>query len=185
MRVNSNIPGPLLADLRRRFRLNFFVETGAAGGDTTELAAGYFDHVFSCEIDGQLFRAAKRRLAGYGNVDLYRMLSPEFIRKVKPQVCQPAMWWLDAHWCGGPVKPEKECPLLEELAEVKGTHGHSVVLIDDVQLMIHPPPPPHDPNQWPTLDEVKNAVASWGESIQTEVVRGPNSLILVITPAAA
>ena len=152
MQINSNIPGPLLSRLRRKYRLDFFVETGTNQGNTTELAAIYFDVVFTCEIDGNLLAKAQKRLEEYPNIQFYQMSSPDFIRRVKPQVSQPALWWLDAHWCGGKIKPEKECPLLEELEAIGGTLGHSVILIDDANYIANPPPPPHDPKQWPTME---------------------------------
>ena len=182
MEIRSNMPGPLLSRVRREFRLDFFVETGTAAGHTTELAAIYFDVVFTCEIDSNLLAVAQKRLEQYHNIRFYNMSSPEFIRKIKPSVSQPALWWLDAHWCGGKVKPAKECPLLEELVEVKGTHGHSVILIDDADLIIAPPKPPHDPSHWPTLDAVKEVIAEWKEDVNIEIVQGTLTKVICITP---
>jgi len=182
MEIHSNIPGPLVSRLRRQYRLDFFVETGTNRGDTAELAAIYFDVVFTCEINPDRLARAQKRLAEYPNIRFYNLPSPEFIRRVKPSVSQPALWWLDAHWCGGP-KPPKECPLLEELAEVKGTHGHSVVLIDDADLFLAPPKPPHNALDWPTMDQIRHALSSWNETLNIEVIQGPNTKVICVTPA--
>jgi hypothetical protein len=182
MKICSNIPGPVVGYLRRKFRINYFVETGTAHGDTAELAAVIFDQVFTCEIDPALVEKATKRLAAYQNVLIYQMESPAFIREVRPMVNQPAMYWLDAHWCGGPVKPDVECPLLDELEAMDTLYNHSVLLIDDVGLMVSPPPPPHDPAQWPNIDQVYAALDAWGEDLDHYIEHGHNSDVLVVTP---
>lgn len=181
MKINSNIPGPLVHRLRRRWRINFFVETGTSYGDTTELAAIMFDQVWSCDLDPSLVAKAQERLEEYSGVKISVESSPDFLRRVKPELCQPVMYWLDAHWCGGP-KPAKECPLLEELEAIQSLKGHSVILVDDLELIESPPPRPHDPKQWPTLEEVKEVLASWDESYSLEFYQGVDSRILAITP---
>jgi hypothetical protein len=120
-------------------------------------------------------------LAGFKNVHLYEMNSPDFLRLVRPQVSQPAVFWLDAHWCGGPrIGPE--CPLLLELAEIKGTFGHSVILADDANYMTAPPPPPHDPSQWPTMDHIRAFLDTWNEQLDVWIHPSSNTDVLVITP---
>jgi len=181
MKVDSNIPGHLLAHLRRKFRLHFFVETGTGGAQSTELAACCFDRVFTCEIDETALRNAQQRLAAYHNIQFYPLHGPDFIAKVRPMVSQPAMWWLDAHWCGGP-KRFQECCLLDELRAIQGTFGHSVILIDDANYMLKPPPPPHDPKQWPTVEQIKELVGTWNEPLDIWIEPTSNTDVLVITP---
>ena len=183
MKIQTNLPGPTLARLRRQYRLNYFVETGAGHGNTTELAALYFDKVFTCEIDESLTAEVIERMAPYLHVQVHCLPSPEFLRKIKSQLDQPTLYWLDAHWCGGPVKPERECPLLDGLAAIGGLHGHSVILADDAGYFISPPPPPHDPKQWPTMDQINDVLASWKEDLVTEVIQGPNSKVLIVRPS--
>jgi hypothetical protein len=72
--------------------------------------------------------------------------------------------------------------LLEELQAIGSLNGNSVLLIDDVELMESPPPPPHKPEEWPTMGQVKKALAEWGEELHTRVYQGPNSRIMVVTP---
>lgn len=184
MKIHSNIPGPLVHYLRRKWRINFFIETGTAHGDTTELAAIMFDEVWSCDIDPVLVEGARKRLENYTSVvEIAVESSPDFLRRIKPQVGQPVMYWLDGHWCGGPVKPPKECPLLEELEAIGSLNGHSLILIDDINLMELPPPPPHDPTQWPTIAQVQEALAKWDEPLSIETHHGDNSHVLMVTPA--
>ena len=182
MKIETNLPGPIVAKLRREFRLNYFLETGTAKGDAAELAAIMFDKVFTCDIDPEAIRAASLRLADYSNVQIKYMPSPDFIAHVKRQLDQPILYWLDAHWSGGHIKPAKECPLLEELAEIGGLNGHSVLLVDDIHYMTKPPPKPHDPKQWPTIEEVHRAIAAWKEDLTHSIVETPNSQVLVYHP---
>lgn len=185
MEISSNILGPQVAYLRRKWRLNYFVETGTAHGDTAELAAVCFDKVFTCEIDPALAVKARQKLVNYPHVEVFEMPSPEFLRQIKRRLNQPTMYWLDAHWCGGPVKPAKECPLLDELAEIGSLHGHSVILIDDVNYMLSPPPSPHDPKQWPTMTQLEATFGSWKEDLILKVEQGPRSKVLIVTPSQA
>lgn len=182
MKISSNIPGPLVHRLRRKWRINFFVETGTCHGDTTELAAIMFDQVWSCDIDGDLIDKARERLHEYPGVSLSVESSPDFLRRIKPQVCQPVMYWLDAHWCGGPTKPVRECPLLDELRAIETLNGHSVILIDDINLIDNPPPPPHDPTHWPNMDQVREVLSTFGEELEFEWYDGQHSRVLAITP---
>ncbi|MHC4867501.1 MAG: hypothetical protein ACYTEX_25795, partial [Planctomycetota bacterium] len=118
---------PLLARLRRQWGIKSFVETGTAYGDTAELAAMMFDEVRTCEIDPQLVAHSRDRLKDYPNVQVTQEYSFEFLSRVKHELPRPIMYWLDGHWCGGPVKPAKECPLLDELQAIGAP---AVVLMD-------------------------------------------------------
>jgi hypothetical protein len=78
------------------------------------------------------------------------------------------VFWLDGHWSAGDTAGEgDECPLLEELATIGPQHA---ILIDDARLFIEPPPPPHDPSQWPTLEQVMAALAQREVTIREDVV---------------
>lgn len=205
MKIHSNFPGSVLSNLRRQYELDFFVETGTAQGDTTELAANVFDWVWSCDVDLRMIGRARERLKGYYGVEFSTESSPDFLRRIEPELTHPAVYWLDAHWCGGPVKPVKECPLLEEIeaigtffnalrtkergeqpqvkrARVTENLGPSVLLIDDINLVESPPPPPHDPSQWPTMDELRSALDEWGEPYRFETYQGTHSKVLIVTP---
>lgn len=182
MEIRSSIIGPLVERLRRQLHLTCFVESGTCFGDTAELAAIAFDEVYTCEIDPALVAEATRRLAPYSNVIIANMESPKFFREIKSRLDRPTMFWLDGHWCGGPVRPNKECPLLEELEAIGGLRGHSAILADDIGYMQKPPPHPHDSSQWPTMDQIYQVIDGWGESVSTSIEHGPRTDVLVITP---
>ncbi len=185
MQIRTNLPGAVLAQLKRKYNLSYFVETGTAHGDTTELAAMIFDKVWSCDIDPRLVAKSKQRLARYDNVEITTEPSPKFLQRIKPQLTKPVLYWLDGHWCGGPVRPAKECPLMEEL-EMIGTFFQagtpSVILIDDINLLMEPPPPPHIPEQWPTMYDFQAVMNAWNEPYAVEYHQENSTQVLLVRP---
>jgi len=182
MKVDCNLPGPLVSKFRRELKIGMFIETGTGGGDTTELAAMAFDRVLSCEIDPRLVHRAKDRLAPYPNVTVTTEPSPEFLRREVPLIDQPVMYWLDAHWSGGPLKPERECPLLEELQAIGSLGDSTIILIDDAELFINPPARPHDPTHWPTILQITNLIDSWNEPYHYEWHINGTRRVLAVVP---
>jgi hypothetical protein len=80
---------------------------------------------------------------------------------------EPAVLWLDAHWCCGETFGKAaECPLLEELRLIgdAGTAtGRDVfVFVDDARMFLMPPKAPHDAAHWPGLAEVAAALVRTG-----------------------
>ena len=180
VRIHTNFPGQLVARLKQAHQLEYFVETGTAHGDTAELAAIAFDRVWSCDIDPRLVNQSKERLSSYSNVTLSVESSPDFLRRIKPELTKPTLYWLDAHWCGGRVKPAKECPLIEEIEAIGSFNGHSVILIDDINLIQSPPPPPHNPNHWPMMRDLGMALSRWGEPYRFDWHQGSSSKVLIV-----
>ncbi|WP_228056526.1 FkbM family methyltransferase [Microcoleus sp. LEGE 07076] len=79
----------------------------------------------------------------------------EQLKLVVPQLNEPALFWLDAHWMGGGTAGENdECPLLEELEIINNSECEHFILIDDARLFLSPPPSPHRIEQWPSLNEI-------------------------------
>jgi hypothetical protein len=169
----NTIPIPLMRELRDRYGLKQFVETGTYRGDTAAVALAFFDLVWTCELSADLHGTLLSRLpTAIPNKHLYavRMHSPDMLRQVFSNPClMPALVWLDAHWMGGP-KLGPECPLLDELRAIGGTQGRHVILIDDARLFLSSPPPPHDPREWPTFDQIVALCRELGPTDQVEVV---------------
>jgi hypothetical protein len=181
VRIHTNFPGPLVARLKQEHGLEYFVETGTAHGDATELGAIAFDRVWSCDIDPSLIKQAEQRLKDYSNIELSAEASPSFLRRIKRELTRPVLYWLDAHWCGGRVRPPKECPLLEEIEAIGSFSERSVLLIDDINLIEAPPPAPHNPAQWPTMHDLRVALDAWKEVYRFEWYQGTSSRVLVVT----
>jgi hypothetical protein len=169
-RLNT-IPIPLMRDLRDRYHLQQFVETGTYQGASALKALAYFDRVITCDLDPELIcRFANLKLPGPKYLTALCMDSHQMLGEVFANPCLlPALVWLDAHWMGGP-KLGPECPLLDELRAIGGTRGRHVVLIDDARLFLAPPPPPHDPREWPTFAEIVALCRELGPTDLVEVV---------------
>ena len=116
-----------------QFKNDFFVETGTFGGDgiAKALSAG-FKEIRSIESEVGHVRYARQRFSQDTNVYIFHGSSAEILWDVIQNISKPITFWLDAH-IFPPVSGVKNCPLLEELEQIKRhpikTH---TILIDDM-----------------------------------------------------
>ena len=147
---------PLVLRLAQDFKINTFVETGTYKGETTFWASEHFDTVITIEAHEPRY---KKTLAAYSdipNIDFVFGNSGELLGDHLPGD-QPAVAWLDAHWCGNYEKPVGtwgECPIIQEIEQLNNADVNHFVLIDDARLFTSHPPRPHDPEQWPSFFEI-------------------------------
>ncbi len=167
------VPEYLVIGLRNSLSLSSFVETGTNVGNTCFWAAQRFSHVISIEADERLYQVAQRRLGNSPNVDLRLGPSEVILRSVVPSLTGPALFWLDAHWCGeGTAGFDYQCPVLEEIGVVdSGSHQH-VILIDDARMFLNRAP--FRPEQWPNcgqlLDRLRERFSDAYIAIQDDVI---------------
>lgn len=132
-----------------------FVETGTFRAETTEWAAHNFDRVVSIEADESLFKAAQQRLKNARNVSIVFARSQDALREILAENKEPALLWLDAHWCGaGTACEEYECPVLEEISIADASPAQHFILIDDARLFLNPLPAPHNSDHWPRFPQL-------------------------------
>src|SRR5262249_19203678 len=137
-----------------------FVETGTYTGRTAAWAAGAFGSVITIEASPELYAFAAEPLQCLKNVRRVLGDSREVLAPIVSSLAGPAVFWLDAHWSGPPTAGEHdECPLLEELQALARSPHENFVLIDDARLFLAPPPAPHRPEHWPSIDEVSEALS--------------------------
>ena len=87
--------------------------------------------------------------------------SRSILKKIVPKLTDPAVFWLDGHWCGGQSYGENDqCPLIEEINEINKSAIAHFIFIDDARLFASPPPLPNRIGHWPPLDEVIQALQS-------------------------
>lgn len=137
------------------YKLKIFVETGTYQGNMVNAVKDLFDSVFSIELDRELFEMAKCRFASDLNVEIILGDSGVEIAKVLEKIRQPALFWLDAHYCGpNTAKAEKNPPICDELSCILNApdFGH-VILIDDVRCF-------GTNSEYPTVDEMKSYIIS-------------------------
>src|SRR6202035_956930 len=74
---------------------------------------------------------------------------------------QPAIFWCDAHWSTGPTSGEDmQCPLVDEIGTMRTGRSNQYVLIDDARFFTSPAAPPFRETDWPTIEEVFDALRS-------------------------
>lgn len=127
-------------DYLRRWQENtgyhVFVETGTCHGDTTSAVASAFRECHTIEFDRTLYERAVARMRPLDNVVVYQGDSAVVIKEILAKLREPAIFWLDAHYCGGATgKTLKDPPIREELDAIFAhdidTH---VILVDDARL---------------------------------------------------
>jgi predicted O-methyltransferase YrrM len=154
----GGVPDKLGVALRDALGLTRAVETGTYRGGGTRQLAHIFETVVTVELSPELHASASAAMADLPHVTALCGNSADVLPGLT-DAGAPTLWFLDGHWSGGPTAGEDaECPVLEEIAALRPGRVDDCVLIDDARLFAAPPPPPHDPDQWPTLLEVFDAL---------------------------
>jgi len=148
----------LATDLRDQAGLRRAVETGTYRGLTARSLASVFGEVVTVELSEELFRSATEALRDVPQVRLVQGHSVTRLTELR-DAAVPTLYFLDGHWSGGSTEGvDDECPVLEEIAAIGPGHPADCFVIDDARLFTSPPPPPHRPEQWPSLLEVIDAL---------------------------
>jgi hypothetical protein len=176
------LPHQLACDLRDRLGLVRAIETGTYKGDSARILASIFAEVVTIELDPALHKRAADRLAGIPAITAVQGSSRDRLAPLIDRV-RPTFYWLDGHWSGGTTAGENdECPVLDELGAVAEGHPDDCVLIDDARLFLEPPPPPHKPDQWPSLDEIVAAIHTTRPEHRVEV---RHDIVVAVPPSAS
>lgn len=152
---NSRIASLIIA-LQKRFKIENFIETGTYLGLSAEWASKFFKIVHSIEASEHYFQNAQIRLKNSKNIYLHYGRSQEVLPKIITKVEGAILFWLDAHWSAGDTfKDQIECPLLDEIHQINSlNNNNNFIFIDDAHMFLSPPPLPHNPKDWPTIDKV-------------------------------
>jgi hypothetical protein len=150
----------ILLGLAKRHSLRLFVETGTSFGDMVRAMIPHFDRIWTIELGDQLYAEAQKKFRDARNVELIHGDSGRELGRLLPTLDAPVLFWLDAHYSGGPLRGatsargEKDTPILEELDHILGAaEPRHVVVIDDARLFGTDP-------AYPTLDAVAAFVKS-------------------------
>lgn len=148
-----SIPRQLIGAIQENFRYRNFIETGTYLGATSIWAASLFEEVFTIEVNPELSSQAAMHANGISNIRFINGDSSIELGKVSEELKGSSLYWLDGHWCGGVEKLTHECPLMHELNAIKISE-EDIVLIDDARFFMGIVPAPHEPQEWPKIDEV-------------------------------
>ena len=153
--VRMGPPSELITRLRREFDIGQFIETGTYMGDTARWAANDFRKVITIEFSKEIYDQVAKEGANDEKIDYIYGDSRSALKTILPKMEESAIFWLDSHWSGGATYgKEDECPLIDEIGIINDTGKEHFLLIDDARLFMSPPPEPHDPAEWPTIDRV-------------------------------
>ena len=142
-----------------------FVETGTWKGDTLYQLQNSYAKLHSIELNKELFMAAQKRLSRYKNIQIWQGHSPEILPRILANLPTPALFWLDAHYMGGPRTGHGVCPTLAELSAIftylQEADRH-LILIDDARNFLHP-------GDYPSFEEVTEHVKKHWPNYQISV----------------
>ena len=150
--------------------LSTFVETGTWKGDMLYQLRNQFELLHSVELDKELHAAAQKRLARFTQITLWRGHSPDVLHRIVPNLAGPTLFWLDAHYMGGPYLGHGVCPALAELSAIcpylNPSAGH-IILIDDARNFIAA-------GDYPTLAQVKEHIGqhwpTYSVTVQDDII---------------
>jgi len=175
-------PEELVLRLKRAFSIDTFIETGTFKGHTSSWAAAHFPCVISIEAGQKLYQEAMEQYAHHKNIEFICGDGPAELAKIVPQLHEPAVFWLDSHWCGeDSCKLDIECPLIQELEALARSKTPHFILIDDARYFLSPPPSFHDRSQWPDIAQVIDSLRSRHADTYTIVLE---DVIIAVPPYA-
>ncbi|MGA9113439.1 MAG: hypothetical protein WB802_06530 [Candidatus Dormiibacterota bacterium] len=155
--VYSGVPAPLARALVDGLGLRVAVETGTNLGDSAAVLAEMVDRVWTVELSPRYAEWARARHAATSAITLLEGDSATVLAGLAPGIDEPALYWLDAHWCAGDSAGyEAQCPLLGEIEalETSPAASDSAILIDDASFFLACPYPDYRRSDWPTFLEV-------------------------------
>lgn len=152
-------PDELILQINKVLGSKCFIETGTFRGDTAKWASNHFESVITIENSLEIYKETTGRLSGIRNIDFRFGHTIEQLGKIVPALDSAGIFWLDAHWCGGPsYGRQDECPVIAEVQIINNSEYPHCILIDDARLFMEPPPYPHDIGSWPDITALLNAM---------------------------
>ena len=154
----------VIAEYGKKYGCTILVETGTYRGDMLEAQKNNFTKLYSVELGKVLWEEAVQRFKNDTHITLLQGDSAVVLHDLVPKLDQPAVFWLDGHYCGGATAlSEVECPVYEEIKAVfKNNKGH-VILIDDARLFI-------GKRDYPTIHELTNFIKNTRKNYSITVV---------------
>ena len=159
--VRFGVPRDLVLWMRDTFKAKVFVETGTNQAETAVWASANFERVFTVEAHEPLHQKAVETFGSCKNIRFLRGDSRTHIKSLTSSLTEPAIFWLDAHWCGeNTFGKSDECPVVGELELLNASKVPHIVLIDDARFFLAPPPAPHEATYWPDISAICRLMAA-------------------------
>jgi hypothetical protein len=159
--VRMGPPQELMVQLGASYDISTFVETGTYYGVTAFWASQIFAEVFTIEFSEDLYRQTSAKYKDVTNINFLYGDTRDRLTEIVSELETPALFWLDAHWSGGPTYGETDqSPVLEELKIITESEQDHFIFIDDARLFTSPPQPPHVVEQWPDIVTILNSLTA-------------------------
>ena len=153
--------GDVLLGLAKKYDLHIFVETGTYAGEMIKYvnARHKWYRIYSIELSERLAKRAMKLFDTTENVSIWQGSSDEMLKKLT--LHRPALFWLDAHACGGvTARGKKITPILEELEAIVNDIDH-VIVIDDLDNL---------PKWGVTLQGLRDFIKARKPSLQMSII---------------
>jgi hypothetical protein len=121
-----------IMNLRDYYNIKIFIETGTFKGVNAAVHANNFETVLTCELMGQYYWEAKKKLFPYPNVHVILERSPIFLKRIKPFIVGVEMVfiYLDAHFYDPQLPTDERWVVIKELQSLAGL-DNCVIAIHD------------------------------------------------------
>jgi hypothetical protein len=113
-----------------------FIETGTFKGKTISQVADIFHTIHTFELNEEWYREAVSKFKEQNHINCHYGDSAEGLKEVLPEINDPVVFWLDAHYFGpGTALGIDEVPLLRELEVIAARRQRDIIIIDDAELL--------------------------------------------------
>lgn len=157
-----------------QYGCKLLLETGTGAGDMLAAIYPYFKKAYSIELSPALYQHAVMRFKQMPSVKVYPGDSGAVLPKVIPLLTEPALIYLDAHYCGeGTAKGESDTPVLKELdALLFDPKFRHVILIDDLRDFTSNP-------AYPKVKALQEYVTEIRKDLLFEILKEGGGMILI------
>jgi len=143
-----------LQELKQKYNIPVFFETGTARGDGVKYATQFdFQKIISVEIVQEQTKLLQEMFKSDSRVEIICNNSYDAIKQTVPGINENIMFWLDAHYPGADLKENSSerifaymeeknddirMPLEKELMLIRDIRkGKDVILLDDLNLYVN------------------------------------------------
>jgi len=137
-----------------KYAPRILIETGTCWGEMVLALQKTFLKIYSIELSPQLYEFCRCRFSRLKHITIINGDSGRLLPKILADINERCIFWLDAHYSGGPTaRGDCDTPIVKEL-ETIASHciKNHVVLIDDANEF-------GGKGQYPSIDFVKQFVS--------------------------
>lgn len=138
--VRMGPPEKLIKELKEKFSIEHFIETGTYKGVTAKWASEEFKKVSTIELSEQHYRQNLKKYKNIPSINFVFGSSRTCIKKIITENKNDKMlFWLDAHPCGAYTAGESvEWPILKEIEIINELVDDAFIFIDDARFFLAP-----------------------------------------------